>query len=51
MPPEHYKIQQSFFDLEELRSQEGYEVIFKQSFLYFGGVYKGMKHGLGVLQT
>jgi hypothetical protein len=51
VPPEHYKLHQAFFDLDELKSQDSYEVIFKGNFLYFGGVYKGMKHGLGILQT
>lgn len=49
--PHHYKLQQALFTMDELTNQEGYNVGFNQQSLYFGGFYKGMKHGLGVLLT
>lgn len=49
--PKHYHLNQSFFSMEELTNQPNFNIICQPNFMYFGGIYKNMKHGLGVFLT
>lgn len=46
--PENYEMNQSLFTRQELLEQTGFTIIRNQDYLYFGGTYKEMRHGLGV---
>lgn len=49
--PSTYEMNQSLFTRQELFGQTGFAILFENEELYFGGMYKGMKHGLGVQLT
>jgi hypothetical protein len=42
---------QSLFTRKELFEQQTFTILYDNDTLYFGGAYRGMKHGLGVELT
>lgn len=47
--PEDYKLHQNYFTLEQLLTQETFQVVRSREYLYFGGMQEGLRHGWGVL--